>query len=104
MTGKDNTRALPAPFRNGLRGAKDPYSYFSAVRRQISPSVYPALAAWIPNLAQKHFSLTEGRYPTSLQAFRRERRILQPVTCTNEIFWAAVVLRTHTKRLAEFLS
>jgi hypothetical protein len=103
MSGKDNTRALPAPLRNSLRGVKDPYAYFSLVRREISPSLYPALAAWIPNLAQKHFYLTEGRYPASLRALRRERRILQPVSCTNEILWAAVVLRSHTKRLADFV-
>ena len=93
---------LPKSIRNGLRGAQDPYWYFSKVRRESSSNLYPALAAWIPNLAQKRPFLVEGRFPPTLRALRRETRILLPLGFANEIMWSAVVLRGHSKRLADF--
>ena len=64
--------------------------------------MYLALAAWIPNLAQKHSFFVNGRFPSSIQALRRERRVLQPVSCSNEILWSAILLKLHTERITRF--
>jgi hypothetical protein len=93
---------LPQHIRNRLRGARDPYACFSLVRCEIDPSLYPALAAWIPNLAQKNLPFVEGRFPSTNQSLRRQGRIFQPLGHANEVLWAGVVLRAHAARISSF--
>jgi hypothetical protein len=102
MKNKHKIRVLPLAIRNILRGARDPYARLSTIRREVSPALYPALVAWMPNLAQKHRNFVEGRFPVSIQNLSKERRILHPLGPTNEILWSAVVLAHYATRITDF--
>jgi hypothetical protein len=95
-------RILPRSILNILRGSKDPYGSLSNIRREVNPSLYPALVAWMPNLAQKHRDFTSGHFPATIRALSKERRILHALGHANEILWAAIVLSEHAPRLTTF--
>jgi hypothetical protein len=93
---------LPRSILNVLRGSKDPYGALSKIRREVDPALYPALAGWMPNLAQKQRHFSAGHFPATIGALTKERRILHPVGYANEILWSATVLAEHARRLTTF--
>ena len=102
MKNKHKTPVLPLTLRNILRGARNPYTRLSTIRREISPALYPALVAWMPNLAQKHRDFVVGRFPTTIQALSKERRVFHSLSATNEILWSAIVLAQYVGRITDF--
>jgi hypothetical protein len=103
MKKKRKPQELPQKLKNKLRGAKDSFGAFSEIRQEVGVSLYPALTAWLPTIAQRQPELAVGRFPHSHAVLAANRRVFDALPIRNEIIWTSEYLLRFASQINEFL-